>query len=141
MTNENANNSGTRRIVLSVLTMRFLLSLISCVLATAGVHADVTPASEAQRIEYLIHSVEELSNAKFIRNGYAYDAQAAADHLRLKLRAAGARCNTADDFIRVCGSRSSVSGQPYQIRFADGTLSTSEAFLRAKLKELDTLKQ
>ena len=129
-----------RRIVVSVLTMRFL-SLISCVVAVAGVHADVTPASEAQRIEYLIRSVEQLSNAKFIRNGSDHDAQAAADHLRLKLRESGGRCNTADDFIRLCGSKSSISGQPYQIRFADGTLLTSEAFLRAKLEELDRLKQ
>jgi Family of unknown function (DUF5329) len=125
------------RIVVSVLTMRFLLSLMFCVVAVAGVHAGVTRASEAQRIEYLIRSVEQLSNAKFIRNGSVHDAQAAADHLRLKLRQSGGRCNTADDFIRLCGSRSSVSGQPYQIRFADGTLLTSEAFLRAKLKELE----
>jgi hypothetical protein len=125
------------RIVVSVLTMRFLLSLMFCVVAVAGVHAGVTRASEAQRIEYLIRSVEQLSNAKFIRNGSAHDAQAAADHLRLKLRQSGGRCNTADDFIRLCGSRSSLSGQPYQIRFADGTLLTSEAFLRAKLKELE----
>lgn len=129
-----------RRIVVSVLTMRFLF-LISCVVAVAGVHSDVTPASEAQRIEYLIRSVEQLSNAKFVRNGSAHDAQAAADHLRLKLRESGGRCNTADDFIRLCGSKSSISGQPYQIRFADGTLLTSEAFLRAKLEELDRLKQ
>jgi hypothetical protein len=59
--------------------------------------------------------------------------------LRLKLRNAGGRSNTTDDFIRLCGSTSSVSGQPYQIRFADGTLLTSEAFLRAKLEELDRL--
>lgn len=130
-----------RRIVVSVLTMRFLLSLISCVVAVAGVHADVTRPTEAQRIEYLIRSVEQLSNANFIRNGSAHDAQAAADHLRLKVRQSGGRCNTADDFIRLCGSRSTVSGQPYQIRFADGTLLTSEAFLRAKLRELDRLKQ
>jgi hypothetical protein len=116
-----------RRIVVSVLTMRFLLSLIFCVVA-ATVHADVTPASEAQRIEYLIGSVEQLSDAQFIRNGSAYDGQAAADHLRLKLRQSGGRCHTADDFIRLCGSRSSVSGQPYQIRFADSMLLTSEAF-------------
>lgn len=52
----------------------------------AGVHADATSAYEEQRIEYLIRSVEQLSNAKFIRNGSSYDAQAAADHLRLKLQ-------------------------------------------------------
>jgi Family of unknown function (DUF5329) len=128
-----------RGIVVSVLTMRFLLSLISSVVAVAGVHAEVTLASEAQKIEYLIRSVEQLSDAKFIRNGSAHNAQPAADHLRLKLRNARGRCNTADDFIRLCASRSSISGQPYQIRFADGTLLTSEGFLRAKLEEVDRL--
>lgn len=110
-----------------------------CAVPVPGADADVTPGSEAQRIEYLIRSVEQLSNAKFIRNGSSHDAQAAADHLRLKLREAGGRIKTADDFIRFCGSKSLVSGQPYQIKFADGTLLTSEAFLRAKLKELDRL--
>lgn len=113
------------------------LAFISFLLTVAGAHAGVTGFSEAQKIQYLIRSVEELSNAKFIRNGRAYDAKAAADHLRLKMRKANGRCDTADDFIRLCASRSSVSGQPYQIRFADGTFSTSEALLRAKLKELN----
>jgi hypothetical protein len=135
------NETSKQLALLSVLTMGLLSSLTLCVPAVAAVNADVTPASEAQRIEYLIRSVEQLSNAKFIRNGSAHDAQAAADHLRLKLRQAGGRCKTADDFIRVCGSRSSVSGQPYEIEFADGTLLTSEAFLRAKLKELETRKR
>jgi Family of unknown function (DUF5329) len=121
--------------------MRLLLTLVLWAVAAAGAHAGITPASEAERIEYLIRSVEQLSNAKFIRNGSAHDAKAAADHLRLKRGKAKGRCDTADDFIRLCASRSTLSGQPYQIRFADGSLLTSETFLRAKLKALDELKQ
>jgi hypothetical protein len=121
--------------------MRLLLTLVLGALAAAGAHAGMTPVSEAQRIQYLIRSVEQLSNAKFIRNGSAHDAPAAAEHLRLKLRRAQGRCDTADDFIRLCASKSTVSGQPYQIRFADGSLLTSEAFLRLKLKELEKFKQ
>ena len=94
-------------------------------------------AAEAQKIEHLIRSVEQLENAKFVRNGTEYAAGKAADHLRLKLREAGSRVASAEDFIRLCGSRSSVSGEPYQILFGDGTRVTSEAFLRAKLKELE----
>lgn len=94
-------------------------------------------AAEAQKIEHLIRSVEQLENAKFVRNGTGYDAGKAADHLRLKLREAGSRVASAEDFIRLCGSRSSVSGKPYQILFNDGTRVTSEAFLRARLRELD----
>lgn len=96
--------------------------------------ADVAPL-EAQKIAYLIASVETLQGAQFIRNGVSYNAKAAADHLRLKLRAAGSRVVTADDFIRLCGSASSVSGIPYQIKFSDGRLVSSEAYLRQKLAE------
>lgn len=93
---------------------------------------------EARKIEHLIAAVEQLGDAKFIRNGAAYDAKKAADHLRLKLREAHDRVATAEDFIRLCGSRSSVSGKPYEIVFDDGKRITSEAFLRAKLKALQS---
>ena len=91
-------------------------------------------AGEAAKIGYLIESVASLSGAAFIRNGTEYDARQAADHLRLKLRAAGDPVKTAEDFIRYCGSKSSVSGQPYRIRFSDGTSMTAEAFFRKQLK-------
>ncbi|HJY79453.1 MAG TPA: DUF5329 family protein [Burkholderiales bacterium] len=91
---------------------------------------------EARKIEQLIAAVERLENARFIRNDATYDAAKAADHLRLKLREAGDQVASAEDFIALCGSRSSVSGKPYEIVFGDGRRMTSEAFLRAKLKEL-----
>ena len=94
-------------------------------------------AREEARIEYLIASVESLAGAQFIRNGEVYDAHAAVEHLRFKLRIAGARVRTAEDFIRCCASASSVSGQPYQIRFADGRVVPAAEFLRQKLAEFD----
>jgi len=102
---------------------------------SAFAHAADSTSLESQKITYLIASVETLRGAQFIRNGTAYDARAAADHLRLKLRKAGSRVVTADDFIRLCASASSVSGIPYQIRFADGRVFSSEAYLRQKLAE------
>ncbi len=94
------------------------------------------PAIEAQHIESLIRAVEALPNAQFVRNGSAHDPRKAAEHLRLKLRESRGRCATAEEFIRLCASKSSVSGKPYEIRFSDGTVQTSEAFLRARLQEL-----
>jgi hypothetical protein len=120
--------------------LRFVGALLLCLAAIGAGRAD-TNSAEAQKIEHLIRAVEKLGNAKFVRNGSAYDAKAAADHLRLKLRNAGQRVKTAEDFIRLCASKSSVSGKPYQIRFADGRMQTSEAFLRAKLEEMDKLKK
>ncbi|MBS0580822.1 MAG: DUF5329 family protein [Proteobacteria bacterium] len=104
-----------------------------------GVCAYAADASalERQKIDYLIGSVEGLQGAEFFRNGKSYDAQEAGKHLRLKLRLAGSRIATADDFIRLCGSVSSMSGLPYQIRFSDGHTVSSEAYLRQKLAEFD----
>jgi hypothetical protein len=114
------------------------MSLISRLLVPALVLGVLAGApTEAAKIEALIQSVAQLSNAKFIRNGAAYDANAAADHLRTKLAKAGSRVKTAEDFIRYVGSTSSMSGKPYQIRYDDGRVITSESFLRARLAELE----
>lgn len=109
------------------ITIAFLLLLIE-----AGYGQD---SREADKIQYLISSVETLQGVKFIRNGKAYDARMAGDHLRLKLKAAGDRIKTAEDFIRLCASKSSISGEPYQIRFSDGSTLKSEVFFRNRLKE------
>ncbi len=116
--------------------MRSLFALLVLLLGGLA-HAESPDVLEGRRIEYLIASIESLKNAEFVRNGSAYDAHAAADHLRLKRQKAGSRVATAEDFIRVCASVSSMSGAPYQIRFTDGRLVTSESFLRARLVEFD----
>ncbi len=90
---------------------------------------------ERQKIAYLIDSVATLQGATFIRNGTGYDAARAADHMRLKLRFAGSRVKTAEDFITYCGTGSSVSGTSYSIRFHDGRVVDSATYLRGKLDE------
>jgi len=101
--------------------------------------SDPSPIEDA-RIDYLLTAVGSLQDAQFIRNGKPYDSKAAVDHLRTKLRAAGSRVQTAEDFIRVCASESSISGKPYEIRFADGTVLLAADFLRQKLLEFDALR-
>ncbi len=88
---------------------------------------------EASKIQYLIASVETLEGATFIRNGSKYDARSASDHLRLKLKNAGDRVRTAEDFIKHCGSKSSMTGQPYLIKFREGATVKAEIFFRKKL--------
>jgi hypothetical protein len=122
-----------RRVESGILPLIGLLVLLFGVLA----HAADSTSVEGRKIDYLIASIEALQGAQFIRNGTAYDAMTAANHLRLKRRNAGPRVATAEDFIRFCASVSSVSGTPYQIRFADGRVVSSEAYLRQKLAELE----
>jgi len=89
---------------------------------------------EKKKIEFLISSVENLKGAKFIRNGSEYDGKKAAEHLRMKLQNALV-VQTADDFIRLCASKSSITGKPYMIRSSDGKTIKSEKYFRQKLKE------
>jgi Family of unknown function (DUF5329) len=94
--------------------------------------------AEQKKIEYLIQSIATLQNATFVRNGIEYDAQRAADHLRDKLRFAGDRVKTAEDFIVDCATTSSASAQNYQIKFQDGHMVEAATYLRAKLKDYPT---
>ena len=91
---------------------------------------------EKKKIEFLLSSVENLKGAKFIRNGSEYnDGKAAAEHLRMKLKTAGSRVKTADDFIRLCASQSYLTGRPYMIRLSNGKTIKSEEYFREKLKK------
>jgi hypothetical protein len=114
---------------LNLLGFLLLLSLM-------GGCAYAQDSSETAKIRYLIGSVETLQGVTFLRNGGEYDAKKAADHLRLKLKTAGDRVKTAEDFIRLCGSKSSISGEAYRMRFPDGTTIDAEAFFRERLKAL-----
>ena len=112
----------------------FAIALLTFAVAVNA--SDRSPAENA-RIEYLLAIVASMRDAQFIRNGTSYDSAAAVRHLRLKLRAAGSRIKTAEDFIRYCASASSVSDRPYEIRFSDGRVVRSADFLRRKLSEFD----
>ena len=112
----------------------FAVALVT--IATVASADNRVPAEDV-RIEYLLTVVASLQDAQFIRNGAAYDSTAAVKHMRAKLHIAGSRVKTAEDFIRYCASESSVSGQPYEIRFRDGRVVLSADFLRQKLAEFD----
>jgi hypothetical protein len=90
---------------------------------------------EKKKIDFLISSIANLKEAKFIRNGSEYDSKEAAKHLRMKLEKAGSHVQTADDFIRLCASQSYTTGKLYMIKFSDGRTITAEKYLREKLKE------
>jgi hypothetical protein len=92
--------------------------------------------TEPQKIERLIQYVEKLPGALFIRNGSEHTSREAADHLRTKLKYAGDRVKTAEDFIRLCATESSMTHQPYRIRFADGAERNSADVLREQLKTM-----
>lgn len=112
--------------------MRTLLKALLLMSLLIGVAQAASPV-EQRKIDYLIDSVSQLHDAQFIRNGSSYDADKAVSHLRLKLRYAGDKVQTADDFIRLCATGSSMSGKPYLIRFADGHTEPSAQWLHERL--------
>lgn len=95
------------------------------------------PMTEAQKIDRLIAYLTGLQGATFIRNGKEHSAGDAAEHMQLKRGKAGERCDTAEEFIRVCASFSSRSGEAYLIRFPDGRTRTAEDVLREQLATLE----
>ena len=93
--------------------------------------------TEAAKIQALIASVEHLPGAVFIRNGSEYDGKKAADHMRAKLKYAGDKIQTAEEFIDELASKSSMSGKPYQIRLPDGRTVNSADYFHAELRKLE----
>jgi hypothetical protein len=88
---------------------------------------------ERQKIEALILTVENLSDATFIRNDRSYDAASAARFLRGKWRSQESEVRSAEDFIEKVASFSSTTGKPYLIRFRDRREVASAVFLREQL--------
>jgi hypothetical protein len=112
-------------------------SLLGDDYATITISTGGTQGSgEMQKIELLIAKVEGLKDAVFIRNGTEHSPSDAGKLLRHKLGTMDPATITAEQFIEQAGTKSSTSGQPYQIRFADGRTIPSADFLREKLKEL-----
>ena len=92
--------------------------------------------SEEQKIEKLIAYIEN-NNVKFIRNGSEYSPKQAAEHLRMKRRKAGSKIKTAEDFIDHIASKSYVSGEPYQMKFSNGSVINTRDILYHELKMIE----
>ena len=86
----------------------------------------------------MIDAIAKLKDAKFIRNGNSYDVSTAVRFLRLKWAAKQREIKTAHDFIDNVASFSSTSGQPYIIRFGDGSEVRSRDYLADRLQKIES---
>ena len=98
--------------------------------------AVISPAERA-RIERLLIYIAKQKDTKFVRNGTAFAGIDAAKFLRAKLEKMGEHVSTAQQFIDQIASKSSTTGKPYLIRFADGQTVPAAAFLGDELKRMD----
>jgi hypothetical protein len=94
--------------------------------------------TEAQKIDKLIAYVE-VTEAKFVRNGTEYSGVDAAKHLRMKREKAGKKITTARQFIDYLASKSSMSGEPYLMKFKNGNTLPVRDILYHQLKKLETI--
>ena len=117
-----------------VLRRSFLLGVLAGLASRVDA---VVSATERARIERLIQFVENKHDIHFIRNGTSYSCQDAAKFMRGKFEMMGEHVNTAQQFIDQIASKSSTTGQPYFIRFADGKTLPAAAFLGDELKRMD----
>lgn len=92
-------------------------------------------ADEKARIEALIQLVENLKDAKFVRNGSEYDSKNAAKFLRGKWEAKAKEIKTAEDFIEKAASVSGTTGKPYLIRFVGGREVKCGEYLKEQLNK------
>lgn len=110
-----------------------MLRLISVVLFALLLFSPGTARSEPQQlslqaIQYLIDYVGR-SDSTFIRNGKSYSAKEAAAHLRSKFEYFKRDIQTPEDFIRLAGSKSELSGKPYEVKTSSGQLLPSAEWL------------
>ena len=111
-----------------------LCALVALVFPLASPAAAATPDEE---VEALLKFVGGLKRESFIRNGDVHSAKEAEAHLRMKWSSVRNRNATAEDFIRYCATKSSLSGREYLIRHPDGH---EEPSARVLLKELQAIR-
>jgi Family of unknown function (DUF5329) len=97
------------------------------------------PVMAQTEINHLLEFVGS-SGCEFYRNGSWYDSKGAQAHLRSKYQWLAARdqINTAEDFIEKAATRSSLSGQPYEVRCGGGEAVTSNRWLHDELMRYRT---
>ena len=112
----------------------FVVLIVSIMMtATAG---EMRPAVQAEITSLL--SRLETSDCKFNRNGSWYSGAKAKAHMLTKLRYLEARTTltSAEQFIELAATKSSVSGKPYLVQCGDTPAQTSAEWLTTQLKSL-----
>jgi hypothetical protein len=116
------------------LTPRILFVLVTCIFAFEAAAAALAPVARDE-INALMSKLEG-SACEFNRNGTWYTAAEAKSHLLRKLKYLEDRgaVQSAEQFIELAASSSSLSGQPYLVRCGDASPLSSGKWLRSQLQ-------
>jgi hypothetical protein len=119
-----AGNIGTAMLEPFVLVFDYPKERISFVKREAPAHAPApaapAPLSDAKKIEALLSRLEE-----------------AAEHLRGKLKSAGDKVKTAEEFIEHLASKSSLSGKAYQVKLSNGRVVAAREWFGEQLRAIE----
>lgn len=113
---------------------KFALFAVLLMLLTAGASAAHQPVELQQTIDHLLDYVSQ-SGLTFMRNGKTYTAPEAAGHMRRKYEHFQDDIGSSEDFIRLCATRSLVTGKPYTLIDKDGRELATADWLARELLE------
>jgi len=116
--------------------MKNLTVILVCLVSSLG-FAQGLPSATKIEIDQLFSTLES-SNCEFNRNGSWYGAQQASTHLRKKHDYLLKRnlITTAETFIELAATKSSMSGTFYFVRCAKGQQLPSKAWFIERLNEI-----
>ena len=106
-----------------------MLGLLFMPIAHAG-----PPTNVQEEVNYLLGYIEK-SGCEFYRNGTWRDSKSAQAHIRDKYEYLVAinLISTTEEFIERAATKSSISGNPYEVRCNGGPTVTSSQWLRDEL--------
>jgi hypothetical protein len=125
------------------MNLRSLLSALSIPalifnVAPAAQHAGAAelPANSRAEIEYLLAQLGK-SDCEFNRNGSWYSAVEAREHLTMKFDYLARKnlLGSSEDFIELGASKSSMSGQAYQVKCVNAKPVDSAQWLNGALRQ------
>lgn len=117
------------------LSNRFSSALILFLGIFVTTQALALSPEEKARTESLLTELGKQQNLTFTRNGTEHNAADAESHLRLKLRKTEKRLNTTEQFIDNVASKSSITGEIYQVKDAQGNVLPANQYLHDLLKD------
>ena len=109
-----------------------LVALLGICTQSAIAEEDLTST-----IKYLLAYVKN-ADVVFIRNNREHTADDAAAHMREKYEHFKDQIRTPEDFIRLAGTKSLMTGKAYQVRMKDGKTMLTQKWLEDALEKYRT---
>ncbi len=101
-------------------------------LASANSYSGQTDSVDTT-VQHLLDYVA-ASGLTFIRNSSEYTAREASGHMQKKYAHFKEKIKTPEDFIRLCATKSILSGKPYMVITRQGGVIRTSEWLTTELK-------